>query len=109
MFYILNSASVTATVTANTITLDGTSNGYDDNILYGTIVDGADVPVVGALVRISKQTGTDPAVVLGFAYSGCTGDYMFVLDPATMPLATDTVIIEVVGTDLTREPVACAT
>lgn len=109
MFYILNSASITvpATITNNEITLNGTSNGYDDSAIYGQILDGT-TPVQGALVRISTQHGTDAPVVLGHAYSGCNGDYMFALPTASMPPQGDTIIIEVVDTDLTRTPADCA-
>lgn len=105
MFYILNSANATvpATITNSELVIAGTSNGYNDVAVYGQILDGA-TPVVGALVRITNDT---TSTVLGHAYSGCDGNYMLAV-PAASLTATDVVLIEVVDTDLTRTPTACA-
>lgn len=105
MFYILNSANATvpATITGGELVIAGTSNGYNDVAVYGQILDGA-TPVVGALVRITNDT---TSTVLGHAYSGCDGNYMLAV-PAASLTATDVVLIEVVDTDLTRTPTACA-
>ncbi|MDT8901389.1 hypothetical protein [Anaeroselena agilis] len=106
MFYILNSAStpVPASITNSEITLGGTSNGYDDVAVYGQILDGV-TPVVGALVRVTNDT---TSTILGHTYSGCDGNYMLAV-PAASLTAADNILIEVIGTDLTRTPTACAT
>lgn len=108
MFYILNSAKTTvpASITGNQIVLDGTVNGYNDDAIYGQILNGT-TPVVGALVRVSSQHGTDEPVVLGYTYSGCNGDYMLAVNSTSL-VTGDTILIEVIGTDLTRTPTACA-
>ncbi len=72
--------------------------------IYGQILDGA-APVVGALVRVTNDT---TSTILGHAYSGCDGNYMLAV-PAGSLTATDVILIEVVDTDLTRTPTACAT
>ncbi len=103
MFYILNSASiiVPAVIANDEIYLNGTCNGFDDNVIYGQIVDGAD-PVIGALVRITNVT---TATLVGHTYSGCNGNYMFAI-PASSITIGDELRIEIVGSG--RTPAACA-
>lgn len=103
MFHILNSARVTvpAVIANSEIYLNGTCNGFDDVVIYGQIVDGAD-PVIGALVRITNVTA---ATLVGHTYSGCNGNYMFPL-PASGITAGDEILIEIIGSG--RTPAACA-
>lgn len=103
MIYILNSNNAAAT-SATELTLNGKCTGYDDHILHGTISDNSTTPqpIVGALVRASYN-GT----VLGYAYSGCAGDYMLAIKSADWP-SSGNILIEVVGSDATHTTAQCA-